>query len=99
MLISSSFVDDDLIASDIHNVFFQRFGRRSLDILAVQIEVTIVARTPDLADIGSVLDDARQVSAGCRESLELVVRRPDQYRRLAAETENLPAVRFHFLRL
>jgi len=99
MLISSSFVDDDLIASDIHNVFFQRLGRRSLDILAVQIEVTIVARTPDLADIGSVLDDARQVGTGRGECLELVVGRPDQYRRLATETENLPAVRFHFLRL
>ena len=34
-VISSSFIDDDLIASDIHNVFFQRLGRGPLDILAV----------------------------------------------------------------
>jgi hypothetical protein len=35
--------------------------------------MTIVASAPDMADIGSVLDDARQVSAGRGECLELVV--------------------------
>ena len=86
-------VDHDLIAPDVDDVLFQRFWRRPLDIFAVQVEVTIVARAPDMADIGSVLDDARQVSAGRRERLEFVIGCLDQNRRLAAETKDLAGVR------
>ena len=98
MTILAPLARDDLIAPHIHNVLLERLWRRPLDIFPVQVKVAVVAGAPDLADIRTVLHDTREVGANGAECLKFIVGRPDQNRRLAAETENLPAVRFYFLR-
>ncbi len=58
-----------------------------------------MASAPDMADIRAVLHDAGQMGTAGGERFQLVVGSPDENSRLAAETENLAAVLFHFLRL
>jgi hypothetical protein len=60
--------------------------------------MAVVAGAPDMADILAVLHDARQMGATGGKRFELIVGGPDENSRLAAETENLPGVGFHFLR-
>ena len=61
--------------------------------------MAIMTSTPDMADIRAVLHDTRKMGAHGGKRLQLAVGVLNQNRRLAAETENLSAVRFHFFGL
>src|SRR5205823_3030327 len=73
--------------------------RRAGDVLAVEVVVPVVARTPDMAEVGAVLDGAVQVRAHGGEGAELARWRPDEDRRTIAELEDLPRVRLHLVSL
>lgn len=60
---SCAFANYHLIAPDIYRKLFQRPWWRPGDVPPVQIEVPIVASAPDMAEVGSVLDDASEVRA------------------------------------
>src|SRR5262249_11715877 len=91
------FAHDNLIAPDIHRVFFQGLWRRPCDIFAVQIEMAIMTGTPYFAEIRAILDDAAKMSAGRRNGPYLSRRCINQNRWLAAKAKNLPAVRLELL--
>src|SRR6185369_2931233 len=61
---------DDFIASNIDIQRRQRFWRRSGDVLAIQIELTVVAGTDNQLLAGIVLNRAIQMRAARGESLQ-----------------------------
>jgi hypothetical protein len=75
-LLLCTLADYRLIASDVYRKLFQRPGRRPRDVPAVQIEMPVVAGAPDMAEIGSVLDDASEVRADRRKGPKVSFRSP-----------------------
>ena len=71
----------------------ERPRRRTVDVAAVQVVVAVVARAPDVLEVGAVLHRAGQVRAGGGERAELARRRADDDDGRRAEGDDLAGVR------
>src|SRR5262250_3082453 len=96
---SDALADHDLVAPSIDDEPVQGPGRRTGDVLTVEVEVPVVACAPDVAQVGSILHRAVQVRADGRERPEFTGRRAQQDAGSTAELEHLPSVGLHVVGL
>ena len=68
--------DDNLVAAHVNIEDIERPWRRAGDVAAVEIVDSVVARTPDLAQIGAILHGAAQMGTGGGEGAIGAVRCP-----------------------
>src|SRR5215831_7075739 len=80
--------DHHFIVPNVHEILFQWSWRRPSDHLAIQVVQPVVAGTPDLLSIRTVLHRAVQVGAGGGKSPPFAARGTDQKAWLASEFEN-----------
>src|SRR3990172_8115318 len=96
---SCAFAHDDLVFADVHSEFLEGLWRRALDIEAVEVEMAVMARTPDVAQIGAVLHDAPKMGAGGGEGPQVAAGGPQDDAGAIAELEDLAGVGRHVFRL
>src|SRR5438128_12207493 len=69
---------ENLLTAHLDLKAFQRPGRRTRNVPAIQVVCSVMASAPDLMKIISILHRAREVSAGSRHRAVLAVGNTDQ---------------------
>ena len=86
---------DNLLPSNAHKIALQRSRRWASNVDSVEIIVTIMARAPDVTEVGPVLNDASEMGANCSKGPQISIWSSNQDSRLAPELEDLSAVGFY----